>query len=133
MELGASRHLARQRALELLYEADAKARPVTRVLDEQAISPDPYARLLLESAERHRGRAEDLISRHAHDWPLERLAVIDRLVMVLAIGEMLSEDPPPMPVILNEAVELAGAYSTEGSAAFVNGVLAAVAREITGT
>jgi N utilization substance protein B len=130
VDLGARRHQARQRALELLYEAQMKSRPIASVLDELPIAPDPYAVALVESAHAHQERAEALIQEFSHDWPLERLAVIDRLIMVLAIGEILSADAPPTPVILNEAVELANEYSTEGSGAFVNGVLAACARQL---
>ncbi len=130
MDLGARRHQARQRALELLYEAQMKSRSAAAVLGELALKPDPYAVVLVEAAEEHQARAEALIQEFSRDWPLERLAVIDRLIMVLAIGEMLSPDAPPAPVILNEAVELANEYSTDDSGAFVNGVLAACARHL---
>ena len=107
-----------------------KSRPVAAVLADLALAPDNYAVALVEAAEAHESRAEALIREFSHDWPLERLAVIDRLIMVLAIGEMLSPDAPPTPVILNEAVELANEYSTDDSGAFVNGVLAACARSL---
>ena len=54
------------------------------------------------------------------------MAVIDRLIMVLAVGELLGASPPPDAVVLDEAVELAKTYSTDASPRFVNGVLAAV-------
>lgn len=130
MDLGARRHQARERALELLYEAQMKSRSVAVVLAELPLAPDPYAVSLVESAEANQARAEELIQEFSRDWPLERLAVIDRLIMVLALGEMLSADAPPTPVILNEAVELANEYSTDDSGAFVNGVLAACARHL---
>ena len=58
------------------------------------------------------------------NWPLERIGMIDRLVMELALAEASSDDPPPRAVILNEAVELARSYSTDSSGSFVNGILA---------
>jgi len=64
------------------------------------------------------------------EWTLERLAVIDRLVMTLALGELMLDDPPPTPVVLDEAVELAKVYSTESSASFVNGVLSACVQHL---
>ena len=70
--------------------------------------------------------AEAAIEKASLDWSLERMAVLDRLVMVLAIGELLGEHPPPDAVVLDEAVELAKTYSTDASPRFVNGVLAAV-------
>jgi len=124
-ELGAQRHHARERALEILYEASIKERPVDVIVSELTLAPDPYTVTIVHSADEHRVRAEELISRYAQDWTLERLALIDRLIMTMAIGELLLEDPPPPPVVLDEAVELAKVYSTDGSAAFVNGVLSA--------
>jgi N utilization substance protein B len=129
-ELGTKRHLARERALEIFYEAAIKERSVATVLNELPVQPDPYTISILTSAAVNQERANELISRYSIDWPLERLAVVDRLVMTLAIGEMLMDDPPPAPVILDEAVELAKVYSTEGSASFVNGVLAACAEHL---
>ncbi|MGA2969730.1 MAG: transcription antitermination factor NusB [Acidimicrobiales bacterium] len=129
-ELGTKRHLARERALEIFYEATIKERSVVTVLNELPVQPDAYTISILTSAAINQERANELISRYSIDWPLERLAVVDRLVMTLAIGEMLMDDPPPAAVILDEAVELAKVYSTEGSASFVNGVLAACAEHL---
>jgi N utilization substance protein B len=129
-DLGTKRHHARERALEIFYEATIKERSVATVLSELPVQPDAYTILILTSAAAHQERANELIKSHSIDWPLERLAVVDRLVMTLAIGEMLMDDPPPVAVILDEAVELAKVYSTEGSASFVNGVLAACAEHL---
>ncbi|HQU26455.1 MAG TPA: transcription antitermination factor NusB [Acidimicrobiales bacterium] len=131
MSLGPERHRARERALEILYEAAIKERPAREVLATLPLAPDPYTAVLVDSAEAHRDRAEALIAECAIDWPLERIALVDRLVMTLAVGEMLLADPPPLAVILDEAVELAKVFSTEGSASFVNGVLATLARRLT--
>ena len=131
MRPGPERHRTRERALEILYEAEIKGRPVGEVLAALPVAPDPYTAELVGSVEAHRARAEALIAGTAVDWPLERLALVDRLVMTLAVGEMLLPEPPPLAVILDEAVELAQGFSTEGSASFVNGVLAALARRLT--
>ena len=129
-ELGAQRHHARERALEILYEASIKQRPVAVIVQELALAPDPYTAVLVASAHEHQLRAEALIQQHSLDWAIERLALVDRLIMTMAIGELLLEDPPPAAVVLDEAVELAKTYSTEGSASFVNGVLAACAADL---
>jgi N utilization substance protein B len=84
---------------------------------------------LLRVAELQRARAEELIASRLKGWTLERLPVIDRLVMRLAVAEMLTM-ATPTGVILSEAVELAARYSTDESGRYVNGVLAAVARDI---
>lgn len=129
-ELGTKRHHARERALEILYEASIKERSIPAVLNQLPLPPDEYTVAILTSVAAHQERANELIARFSIDWPLERLALVDRLVMTMAIGEMLMDDPPPTAVILDEAVELVKVYSTEGSASFVNGVLAACAEHL---
>ena len=129
-ELGARRHHARERALEILYEAALKERPVDVIVGELTLVPDAYTLTIVQASDRHRARAEELISRYAQDWTLERLALIDRLIMTMAIGELLLDDAPPAAVVLDEAVELAKVYSTDASAAFVNGVLSACAENL---
>jgi transcription antitermination protein NusB len=124
-DLSHSRHLARERALQLFYEAHIKERTIQEVVSALATAPDDYTVALLLSAQAHESRALELIGEHAHDWSVERLALIDRLVMTLAIGELLLEEPPPVAVVLDEAVGLAKEYSTDASGAFVNGVLSA--------
>ena len=122
-ELGHARHQARQRALELLYEASMKSRSPHEVLGEQPLAPDAYVVTLLHAVETHRDRADSLISRQSHQWALERIALLDRLIMTLALCELLLDDAPPVAVVLDEAVELAKTYSTDDSPSFVNGVL----------
>jgi transcription antitermination protein NusB len=121
-----TRHLARERALELLYEADVKGVSVREVLSSLPVAPDPFVVTLVEDAASANEVAEAAIRDAAVDWPLERMAVLDRLVMVLAIGEVMGSAPPPDAVVLDEAVELAKTYSTDASPRFVNGVLANV-------
>ncbi len=130
-ELGASRHRSRERAVELLYEAAMKDRSVALVINELAVPPDAYTLALLTATLEHHERAVEMISRFSIDWPLERMALLDRLILTLATSEMLMNDAPPTAVILDEAVELAKTYSTDGSPSFVNGVLSSIADEIT--
>ena len=113
-----------------MYEASMKERPVLVVVSELNLRPDDYAIALLTSSELNEPRAHELISEYSIDWPLERIALVDRLVMTLAVGEMLLDDPPPKAVILDEAVELAKVYSTDASPKFVNGVLSSIADHI---
>ena len=126
MQTGDARHLSRERALEILYEAAMKCVSPTAALAELAVTPEPFVVELVIDAEASRATAEAAITAAAPDWPLERLAVIDRLIMVLAVGELLGATPPPDAVVLDEAVELAKTYSTDASPRFVNGVLAAI-------
>lgn len=129
-ELGSSRHRSRERALELLYEAAIKDRAISLVVEELPVPPDDYTVLLVTATMQHEARALELISRFSIDWPLERMALLDRLILTMATGEMLMVDAPPMAVILDEAVELAKTYSTDGSPSFVNGVLSSIANEV---
>jgi N utilization substance protein B len=71
-----------------------------------------------------------LLAAHAQNWRVERMAVLDRLVLRLATYELLAEPATPAKVVLNEAIELARAYSGDEAVGFVNGVLDAVRREL---
>lgn len=122
-ELGEQRHRARERALEVAYESSIKDRSIESVLTELALRPDIYAVELLNSFQAHREWAQGLITEHAQDWQFERMPLVDRLIMMLALSEVRMEDCPPTAVIINEAVELAKTYSTDGSPGFINGVL----------
>ena len=66
----------------------------------------------------------DLLRRHAAGWTVERMPAIDRCVLRIASYELLGEPEVPVAVVLDEAVDLAKAYSTEDSGRYVNGVLA---------
>lgn len=129
-ELGARRHRSRARALELLYEAAMKERPASVIVAELPVPPDDYTAVLLSAVSTHEGYAIELIERFSIDWPLDRMALIDRLVLILATSEILMVDAPPTAVILDEAVELAKTYSTDASPSFVNGVLSSIAEEL---
>jgi len=126
----APRHQQRERALTLLYEAELKGEAPLAVADALAVPPDPYVRELLAQVEATRDEADGRIAAAAVGWPLERMAVVDRLVLRLAVAELLDPAGPPVAVVIDEAVELAKAYSTEESGGFVNGILATIAAEV---
>lgn len=129
-ELGAQRHHARERALEIFYEATIKERTIAEVLNQLGVRPDEYTVAILVSAEQNQEKANELISEFAVDWTLDRIAIVDRLVMTMAVGEMLMKDAPPKAVVLDEAVELVKVYSTDGSPSFVNGVLSSISEKL---
>ncbi|HVT41596.1 MAG TPA: transcription antitermination factor NusB [Acidimicrobiales bacterium] len=126
----APRHQQRERALSLLYEAELKGESPLQVAAGLPVQPDPFVRTLLEQADATRDEAERRIAAASVGWPLERMAVIDRIVMRLAIAELLDPDGPPPAVVIDEAVELAKVYSTDESGRFVNGILATVAADL---
>ncbi len=124
------RHQARERALTLLYEAELKDSTPTAVVGELLMAPDEYATGLVETVESRGPEIDAMIGDAAIGWDLERMAVVDRNVLRLAVAELLDRPEVPTAVILNEAVELATAYSTDDSGRFVNGVLATLATRI---
>lgn len=81
-----------------------------------------FANQLFEGAVHDSTALDELISKHAANWRLERLSVIDRAILRLALHEMRATDTPPK-VVINEAVELAKKFSSEEAGGFVNGIL----------
>ncbi len=128
----APRHQSRERALALLYEADLKGASAGEVLAALPMPPDGYVVRLLEAVGGRTEEIDALVGAAAIGWDLGRMAAVDRNVLRLATAELLACDDVPTAVILNEAVELASAYSTDDSGRFVNGVLATVAARTRG-
>jgi N utilization substance protein B len=123
------RRAARERALLLLYEAEAKELTLEALVAQLPVRPDPYTEELVLGLEATRDRVDELVGRHAVGWAVGRMPVVDRSLLRLATLELLG-DVVPTGAVISEAVELAHRYSTEESGRFVNGVLAAVAEEV---
>ncbi len=121
------RRRSRERALEILYEAELKEMAFDELLEQLPVAPEPYARRLVAGVERRLGRIDDLLDAHATGWPLERMPAIDRCLLRIACYELLEEQEVPTAVVIDEAVSLAKEYSTEDSGRYLNGVLSAVA------
>lgn len=100
------------RKLEVTFWKGAKAADQTRT----------FANQLFEGASHDSTALDELISKHAENWRLERLAAIDRAILRLAIHEMRATDTPAK-VVINEAVDLAKKYSSDDAGGFVNGIL----------
>ena len=101
--------------LESKFWRTAKAADTTRT----------FANKLFEGAAKYADELDALIVQHAQNWRLERMAIIDRAVLRLAIYELRTRETPAK-VVLNEAVDLAKKFSSENAGAFVNGILDAV-------
>ena len=123
------RREARERAIELLYEAKLKSIGVCEVIDAELIALDPFARALAEGVEAGASALDVQLGELLHEgWSVGRLAILDLFILRLGLYELGLGDAP-VAVIINEAVELASAYgATDDSGRFVNGVLAAAAR-----
>ncbi len=125
-----ARTKARKRALDVLFEAEAKRADPLVVLDEQCRLADPPVREftieLVRGVAAHAAEIDARITAAtAADWQLDRLAGVDRNLARIAVFEIDHTDVPTEAVIA-EAVELADEFSTEDSAPFLNGLLARV-------
>jgi len=85
---------------------------------------------LIRGTLEHRDECDGIITKHAKNWDLHRIATVDRNVMRLAIFEMLHRDDIPPIVSINEAVDIAKKFSTLDSGKFVNGILDKVKSEL---
>lgn len=118
---------ARERAFELLYEADLKDRTIDEVLSELPVAPDSFTVRVLTEAGRHREEIDADLIRVSKGWSLERMPVLDRAILRMGVAELGWLPDVPTAVIINEAVELAKVFSTDASGRFVNGVLSRLA------
>ena len=125
-----SRRGARERALGLLYEAEAKEQSPAGVVAALPLPPDPYAAELVEGVGAHLEAIDVLLRRFARDWKLERMPAVDRALLRVGVYELLERPDVPVAVVINEAVELAKRFSTDESGRFVNGMLSRVAQEV---
>jgi N utilization substance protein B len=125
-----TRREARERALSLLYEADAKGASPAAVLDAQVLAPEAFAADLVAGVEEHQAEVDGLIRQFAKGWTLERMPVIDRTLLRMAIYELGHRPDVPTGAVISEAVELAKRYSTDDSGKFVNGMLSRIAKEL---
>src|SRR6476646_3841156 len=110
------RRAARRQALDILYQADVIGRPPTRVMAEWRSAGrhvQPYTEALVQGVERHLDRIDDVLGRHAEEWTVPRMAVVDRTILRVACYELGTGMPAG--VVVNEAVEAAKALSTEDS------------------
>ena len=135
-----ARRRAREAALQMLYQWEiGRSSPGDTILTywpSQEESPDlseqhrEFANLLVRGTTQRVSEIDALLAERAQNWRVERMAVLDRLVLRLATYEMLAEPATPAKVIINEALELARQYSGDEAVAFVNGVLDGVRKQL---
>lgn len=135
------RRRAREAALQILYQAE-----IARTDVEGAIqtyfglqwpgggSPDPelraFASDLARETIRSLPRIDPLIADTAERWRPERMAVIDRLILRMAVCELQRTPPLPPAIVINEAMELARTFSTEEAVKFINGILDGIRKKL---
>ena len=115
----------------MLFEAEVRGEPVLPLLEERSAAkaddgpPVPeYAAELVRGVQAHREQIDELLATYAEGWTLDRMPAVDRNIVRIGAYELLWADDVPDGVAINEAVELAKDLSTDGSPAFVNGLLA---------
>jgi N utilization substance protein B len=130
-KLGA-RHKARKRAVDLLFEAEARDvhpadlaadRVELAIADDQVAPVPPYAQTIINGVADNLDETDRVIADHLHEWTLDRLPAVDRAILRIAVWELFHATDVPPVVAVDEAVELAKQLSTDDSPAFVNGVL----------
>lgn len=124
---------ARGIALQALYEIDLTGHPPELVIAER-LSESPledslgeFARKIVFGIQPIVHELDQIIARHAPEWPLDQVAIIDRNIMRIAVWEIAVSTQTPLKVAINEAVELGKIYGSESTPRFVNGVLGSLA------
>lgn len=126
-----SRSRARKRALDILFESEARGDDPLEVLRGRVAGADAppvsdFAISLVEGVVAHREEIDTTIASYAQGWTLDRMPAVDRTILRIGVLEILWSEDVPDPVAIDEAIDLAHALSTDDSPRFVNGVLAGV-------
>lgn len=131
-----ARSKARKRALDVLYGADVRGESINEALAAEALraAADPkrasswdYARTIVAGVAEHGDEIDELIETYAQGWSIPRMPAVDRALLRIGVWEIVFNDEVPDSVAIAEAVESAGAHSTDDSAGFVNGLLGRIA------
>ena len=127
------RRKSREYALQMLFQWEMGKQEPSRIeegfwkIARAQKSTRDFANQLFESAAARAAELDPIISQHAQNWSLERIAAIDRTILRLALAEIRNTSTPAK-VVINEAVELAKKFSSEDAAPFINGILDAAVK-----
>jgi N utilization substance protein B len=135
------RHRAREAALQILYQSEVGGADVNSAAETyftlQWPDADPppgvlreFASALARDTAERLATIDPLVADTALRWRPERMALVDRLILRMAVCEMLRDPGLPAAVVINEALELARTFSTEESVKFINGMLDAIRKKI---
>jgi len=136
----ATRHLIRTVILQTLYEWDfyKQEKDITTILERNleefapGIDEPDFAWRILKGVAEHLTEIDNILTKAAPDWPVDKIAVIDRNILRIGLYELLFADHNEVPprVAINEAIELAKNYGGPNTSRFVNGVLGTIYREM---
>ena len=130
-----NRHLSRTIAMQTLYEWDFnhRSQKLQEVLEhsihEQGVGlqDTSFIEALVKGVTKNLKDIDEIITKHAPDWPIDKMTVVDRNVLRLGIYELqFTENKIPPKVVINEAIEMAKTFGGDSSGKFVNGVLGAI-------
>ncbi|MDA1060636.1 MAG: transcription antitermination factor NusB [bacterium] len=129
------RHLARTCVMQTIFSTEFKEEDPRKVLDEimnefaPKLTDKDFAYETLKGVFDNRKKIVKIIEEHAPQWPIDKIARIDRAILEIGVYEIVfSKDVPPV-VAINEAVEIAKQFGDESSHKFVNGVLSNVMKK----
>lgn len=131
------RRIARECALQMLYEFDVGKHPENQIkqtfwqMNDHPEKVGDFANHLFVGTLERRDEIDAIIQHHAKNWRLGRMAIVDRNILRIAVYEFLSNNGTPDTVVINEALEIARKFSTQESALFVNGILDSIKNELT--
>ena len=124
-----ARRKARKRALDLLFESDMRGVVATELLatrPSDELSQGEYVQTLVSGVSEHRAKIDELINTYAEGWDMDRMPVIDRNLLRIALFEILWNPEVDDKVAVSESVEIAQELSTKDSASYINGILGRV-------
>jgi N utilization substance protein B len=130
-----SRKQARRDALFVLYQREVTGEPVyvllNKLRDREGYAADPFTAYAATGVTADLAELDETLQRLSRDWPLSRMAPIERSALRLGLFELRQGVTPPE-VVVDEAVRLVRRYASDEGGAFVNGILGAVLREMQG-
>jgi len=131
------RRKGREVALQFLYQLDLhdEVDPASHETDFWARHPvdddtRAFASALVTGTKRRQEEIDRLIAQYAEHWDLDRMAVVDRNILRLAVYELLEQSKIPPKVAINEAIEISKKFGTRESSRFINGILDRVYKEL---
>jgi len=128
------RHRAREIIIEVLYRLEIEGCEPAVALErynDVLAGKDirPFVERIINGVMREKPKLDATIDKYADRWSLNRMPILDRNILRMSIYELENEDDVPASVTINEAVELANAYSTDDSGRFVNGILGHIVKD----
>lgn len=129
-----SRRGSRMLALQILFVAEFQQEDIREIADRTCQSLDvklsDFAWQLVQKTYEHKTELDEIIRRHLYNWDLKRISTLDRVLVRMAVAEMLYFQDIPVEVTINEALEIGKDFCSLKSCRFINGILDAIYRDL---